>query len=243
MKDPCPTHSHETTPQKMQDCLWEHYQSDAVLYFDLSYPRLDFLASHFKNGQSILNIGVGNGYLEERLHKNGIDIHTLDPSEKAIEQLKEKIPLGSKAQVGYCQAIPFPSNAFDGVIMTEVLEHLMDDALIQAVAEVRRVLKPGGIFIGTVPYNEDLNANRVICPCCHIVFHRWGHHQCFDKNKLVSLLSTGGFCIREAYPRAFPDWARIHPKLLMKSILRYVLGRLGEQIVSPNLFFLCEKNF
>lgn len=235
------TSHHKGDIQKMQDCLWDHYQAGSTLSFDLSYPRLDFLASRIKKGQSVLNIGVGNGYLEEKLHHRGVDVHALDPSQKTMDKLKKRIPLGDKGQVGYSQAIPFFSDCFDVVIMTEVLEHLTDDALKQTLKEVHRVLKTGGIFIGTVPYREDLNANRVICPCCHSIFHRWGHHQSFDKEKLTEELTSAGFSIIEAYPRAFPDWKRINIKLLIKSVGRYILGRLGETIVSPNLYFKVQK--
>jgi len=233
------TSHHKVDIQKMQDCLWDHYQEGPTFSFDLSYPRLDFLASRIKRGQSVLNIGVGNGYLEEKLHHRGVDVRALDPSQKTMDKLKKRIPLGDKGQVGYSQAIPFSSDCFDVVIMTEVLEHLADDALKQT----HRVLKTGGIFIGTVPYREDLNANRVICPCCQSIFHRWGHHQSFDKEKLTEGFTSAGFRIIEAYPRAFPDWKRINIKLLIKSVGRYILGRLGETIVSPNLYFKVQKPF
>ena len=124
--------------QDKQDRFWDYYQTEAFHYFDLSYPRLDFLASRIKRGQSVLNIGVGNGYLEDKLHHRGVDIHALDPSQKAMNKLKEKLPLGDRGQVGYCQAIPFSSNYFDVVIMTEVLEHL------NAVAQLFELL--GDLF-------------------------------------------------------------------------------------------------
>lgn len=47
-------------------------------------------------------------------------------------------------------ALPFAANSFDGVVLTEVLEHCMDP--VGAVAEVRRVLKPGGLLLVTSPY-------------------------------------------------------------------------------------------
>lgn len=47
-------------------------------------------------------------------------------------------------------ALPFPDGAFDGVIVTEVLEHCIDPRA--AVAEVFRVLKPGGLFLVTSPF-------------------------------------------------------------------------------------------
>ncbi len=46
-------------------------------------------------------------------------------------------------------ALPYPANRFDGVILSEVLEHLDDD--VAALREVYRVLKPGGVVAITVP--------------------------------------------------------------------------------------------
>jgi SAM-dependent methyltransferase len=47
-------------------------------------------------------------------------------------------------------AIPFPENTFDVVLCNHVLEHVKDD--IQAMREIRRVLKPGGFAILQVPF-------------------------------------------------------------------------------------------
>lgn len=47
------------------------------------------------------------------------------------------------------QALSFPDHSFDLCTSTEVLEHVPDDA--RAMREIRRVLKPGGSFVFTVP--------------------------------------------------------------------------------------------
>lgn len=52
--------------------------------------------------------------------------------------------------VGDLLALPFPSDAFDGVVLTEVLEHCVDPRA--AVNEVRRILKPGGLLLVTSPF-------------------------------------------------------------------------------------------
>ena len=52
-------------------------------------------------------------------------------------------------------AIPFQSGVFDAVISYAVLEHLYDP--FEAVAEVARVLRPGGIFVGAVSQGEPFH--------------------------------------------------------------------------------------
>ncbi len=50
---------------------------------------------------------------------------------------------------GNIYALPFPDDYFDGVILSEILEHIDDD--VAGLREVRRVLKPGGVVAITVP--------------------------------------------------------------------------------------------
>jgi len=227
--------------QYYQDKLWEYYQNNATSRFDLSYPRLLFLARLFSPNQRILNIGIGSGFLEEKLLQHGVDVYTIDPSEKAIKSLQHKLNLESKAKIAHSNRIPFDNNFFDGLVMTEVLEHLSDDILIETLREVYRVLIPEGLFVGTVPYKEDLFSNQVFCPSCGIVFHHSGHCQIFDRERLYFLLTLNNFKIEKIQCRTFPDWRRYNPRLLFKSIARYFLGRIGEPLVSPNLYFKSRK--
>jgi SAM-dependent methyltransferase len=55
------------------------------------------------------------------------------------------------------QALPFRAGAFDAIKATEVLEHVPDVA--RALAECRRVLRPGGHLVITVPFLERLHGD------------------------------------------------------------------------------------
>lgn len=224
--------------QGAQDNIWEHYQNQAVGSFDLSYPRLRFLAELCPSGTKVLNIGVGSGYLEKLLVARGVEVYSLDPSRESIERLKAELSLGSdRARQGYCSNIPFEDFHFDKVVMTEVLEHIPQEKLSATLNEVRRTLKPNGEFTGTVPFREDLKSNEVICPQCQSQFHRWGHVKSYDVMSLRELLSHHGFQIKRLYPRSFPDFRRHGIMPFIKAVFRYVLGRMGEQLVGPNLYF------
>jgi len=226
--------------QAEQDKIWKYYQNQDRGSFDLSYPRLRFLAELCPKGTRVLNIGVGSGHLEKLLVKQGVEVYSLDPSVESIKRLQDELAMGDRAMHGYSHEIPFKDRYFDKVIMTEIMEHLLDDALHATIVEVGRVLKSGGEFTGTVPYLEDLQVNNVFCPHCQAVFHRWGHHQSFDVASLGDLLKHHGFRVERIYTRSFPDFRRTGFKLFLKSFFRYVLGRMGEPLVGPNLYFIAR---
>ena len=185
---------------------------------------------------SVLNIGVGSGRLEELLQEAGHRVSALDPDPKAIDRLSAA---GIDSHTGKINALPFEDGFFDMVIASEVLEHLEESEAVEGVHEICRVLAPGGRFIGTVPYNETLSDNLTVCPCCGETFHRWGHRQSFRHENLTGLLDT---CLELTHlsKRSFITWSP-RPSRLLKSSFRWILGRLGEQVASPHLYFESRK--
>lgn len=173
-----------------QEKIWDYFQNDDVTTdaFAGARTRYEFLSRHIKPGMRVLNIGVGRGGLEAILLHKGAIVSCLDPSEKSIENLRELLRLGDRAQVGYSQAMPFPDHHFEVVVMSEVIEHLTDEELRATLSEVLRVLKSGGRFIGTVPADENLLANQIMCPHCGQTSHRWGHIQTFNRSSLEKIL-------------------------------------------------------
>lgn len=196
-----------------QTKIWEHFQNDSQAG-EVAFSgrlRYEFLARRCGSGERVLNVGVGRGGFEELLVAAGADVSCLDPSETSIATLRQRLGLGDRAKVGFSQSMPFPDAAFDVVVMSEVLEHLDDDVLRATVAEARRVLSPGGRFIGTVPADENLLENQAVCPDCGARFHRWGHVQSFSERRLRAVLT-------EQFPRVatsrhyFADPARLNWK-------------------------------
>lgn len=176
-----------------QQKLWEQLQSGGhwgEVVFGPSRARYGYLTRIVGPACKVLNIGVGVGGLEERLFENGCDVFSIDPGVQAIDRMREKFGSDDRFRVGEAERIPFPDDEFDAVVMSEVLEHLGDDVLNHSVREVRRVLKPGGRFIGTVPADEVLEINRCVCLHCGESFHRWGHQQSFSAESLSTLLEA-----------------------------------------------------
>jgi SAM-dependent methyltransferase len=174
-----------------QERIWDYFQNDDEVgdaVFN-ARPRYEYVARQIAPGTHALNVGVGRGGLESVLLKKGVRVSALDPGEKSIERVRAQLGLGDSAKVGFSQAMPFANSEFDFVVMCEVMEHLSDDIIAASLVEVERVLKPGGRLVGTLPADEDLLANRVVCPHCGETFHRWGHLQSFSEPRLRRLLS------------------------------------------------------
>lgn len=230
----------ENAIKQPQDKIWEYFQNEGG-FFRGARPRHLYILQYLESGQQVLNIGLGEGFLEKEAMHRGIDIHILDPDEHSIIRMRECLHIGEKAQIGYAQAIPFDDCEFDAVIMSEVLEHLDDLVLSKSLREVHRVLRHNGRLIITVPYKEDLNSNMVACPKCGEVFHKVGHARSFDKNELISILEENHFKISKIYVRSFPDWSRPGIRNLLKSMARYILGRLGERVADPHIFAIAAS--
>jgi SAM-dependent methyltransferase len=102
----------------------------------------------------ILDIGCGAGHGSEMLSKKYKKVYGVDISEDAIKYAKENWSQGNiEFKVGSALEIPFVDNYFDVVAAFEVFEHL--DDWRKFLAEIKRVLKPGGMLYISTP-NKDL---------------------------------------------------------------------------------------
>ncbi|MBN2421632.1 methyltransferase domain-containing protein [Candidatus Woesearchaeota archaeon] len=97
----------------------------------------------------ILNEGVGVGEDIESYEKYG-DVTSIDISIKIVNILKKK---QKKILLMDANKLDFKKK-FDIVICSDVLEHIKDDK--KTVKEAFRILKKGGLFIGTVPAHKVL---------------------------------------------------------------------------------------
>lgn len=224
-----------------QEAIWAYFQNEAPESFAGSGARIRYLVARAgSRGAKVLNIGVGSGLFEQAAIKRGIDVFSLDPDDGIIAKLRQKWGLGEKARTGYGQAIPFDSNSFDTVVVSEVLEHLTDETLAQTLNEIERILKPGGRVIGTVPAREDLAAQTAVCPDCSRRFHRWGHLQRFDAARVTDLLARQ-FTVTTVSERPFMSFRHLNWKGKLVATFKLLLWRLGVHGASENVYFEAAK--
>jgi len=103
--------------------------------------------AHFEDslGKRLLEIGVGLGADHQRFAEAGAELYGIDLTLRAIEHTRRRLAtagLSSELATGDAETLAFPDNSFDVVYSWGVLHHSPDTA--KAIAEVYRVLKPGG---------------------------------------------------------------------------------------------------
>src|SRR5215475_5627342 len=101
-------------------------------------------------GEHVLDVCCGTGTLSlaarRRVGAGGV-VHGIDASEEMIARARTKSGrrrLPVTFEIATAQSLPFPDAMFDVVLCTLALHHLSEDARAAAIAEMRRVVKPGG---------------------------------------------------------------------------------------------------
>jgi len=111
--------------------------------------------SVIRKGGKVLEIGCGGGAMIKgiKYHNRALDAYGVDFCESSLVYAR-KNPGGVKFVLGDIYKLPFKDESFDAVVTFDVLEHL--DDLQSALSEVKRVLKPGGVFHSAIPYEGSL---------------------------------------------------------------------------------------
>ena len=99
--------------------------------------------------ERILDVGCGTGFYAKAILDAGAAVTATELSERYLEQAERYVGDGAAFAIEDAQALSFPDESFDKVLMTEVVEHVPDPR--EAVREARRVLRPDGLLVVTTP--------------------------------------------------------------------------------------------
>lgn len=165
----------------------------------MSMETVDFQRVMLRPGMRVLDVGCGEGrhtlsaWLRAPVHAVGIDLSAKDLATARRRQAELPPPNTAGGSVTFIEAsaleLPFASDSFDMVICSEVLEHVFDHRGV--LAEIQRVLKPGGTFVASVPrYGPER-----LCWLLSDAYHEapGGHIRIFRRREFERLITGCGF--------------------------------------------------
>ena len=122
------------------------YEAQARRRYELEPYIPEFADFPSAKEKRVLEIGVGLGADHQRLAEAGADLYGIDLAERAVEHTRRRLAicgLSSRLATGDGEHLQFPEEWFDIIYSWGVLHHSPDTP--RAIAEIRRVLKTGGI--------------------------------------------------------------------------------------------------
>jgi ubiquinone/menaquinone biosynthesis C-methylase UbiE len=152
-------------------------------------------------GDRLLDLGCGAGRHAFESLRHGARVTAFDYDEAELKDvaamanaMEAEGDLGEGARSGVARgdatALPFPDASFDRIIAAEVLEHISDDAA--AIAELVRVLRPGGTMAVTVPAFVAERICWALSDEYHAPFVAGGHVRIYTAAEMRNNLVAAG---------------------------------------------------
>lgn len=162
-------------------------------------PEVMALLTELKSrgARTALDLGCGVGRHSLILAEAGLRVVAMDSSATGLETLRETAAargLTLELRQGDADSLPFGDSSFDFVLCWDVIYHGDLEDVRRRLAEIWRVLRPGGLFQGTMlpSRNSNYGVGRLVAPGTFVVDgdeHHWQPHFYCDLATLVATFS------------------------------------------------------
>ena len=214
-------------------------------------------------GELVLDLGCGFGRHAYEVLRRGARVVACDMAIPEVREVRNTYAAmvdageidadaGATASAGDATRLPFPDHTFDRIIASEVLEHVPDDHA--AMAELTRVLKPGGVLAATVPAFLPERICWALSDDYHAPAEVGGHVRIYTRAELEVKMEIAGLQpidYHRAHALHSPYWwlkcavgTKNDDNPMVKAYLRFLtwdiveqpaVTRVAERVLSPVL--------
>jgi SAM-dependent methyltransferase len=194
----------------------------------------EMVAAEPRRGR-LLDVAAGSGIAARTFLDQGWEVSALEISPELIEQLQAGGIDDVREHDLADGRLPFEDGSFDAVFAGEIIEHLVDTGAF--VAELRRVLAPGGIAVITTPNLASLeNRARLLLgryprwaewelPTSDAApYHDQGHVRCYTPRTLRAQLEAHGLALEQLRG----NWVPVLPQRLLNDLILPPIARTGD---------------
>lgn len=138
------------------DTSWEQIDQNRLSQYIKGFdhaPDSIILQLRTRNAKTVCDAGCGCGIYSLKLAANGFQVSGFDISARAAEiarNLLEQASFSGEFKAASVCSTGYPDSRFDAVVSRDVLDHIPKLDALQAIRELRRITKPGGILIFTL---------------------------------------------------------------------------------------------
>ena len=158
---------------------------------------LNLTKKYVDEGSSVLEVGSAPGHMSVMLRTLGFQVIGLDREPEKHASRYDSFGIRTVKNDLESETISLPSNCFDAVIFTEVLEHLKPQHVNGVFKEIRRVLRAHGVLIMSTPNSSSLENYILGLTHKRELFHE--HVREYRLSELVRLLVHSKFMIVESF--------------------------------------------
>lgn len=126
--------------------------------FDIRFARTMWVYDNVRPGSTVLDLGCGAGMLALLKHK-GVTLAGVDLSQECAQAVRRNgYDVGVSALLSN---LPFPDRSFDYVVSLDVFGHIPMEEKDSVIAEIRRVLRPGGVTMHGIECTDQSGRQRL----------------------------------------------------------------------------------
>jgi SAM-dependent methyltransferase len=194
-------------------------------------------------GLTALDVGCSAGFIADELALAGAQTIGVDIDEPGLAKARERFGERVDFRLGRGEALPVPDASVDVAVLNHIYEHVVDPEAV--VADIRRVLRPGGLLYAGVGHRH-----QVIEPHYRLPFLSWLPQRAADR--YMRLTGRGEEYYEHYYSRAglrrlfaaYDVWDYTLPVLAEPAafagtdVVPPVVGRLPEQVLAATIPFV-----